>query len=60
VVKGEDVKGACIVLSRLKLLRWSWAEEVGAGEVKFHIFKVLSSLAVAKYLFAGSKQMPLT
>lgn len=49
-----------MVVSRIKLFIWSCAEELGPGDVKPKILMVLSSLAVAKYLFAGSNVMPLT
>jgi hypothetical protein len=41
-------------------LTWSCAVALGGGEVKRKILIVRSSLAVAKYLLAGSKVMPLT
>lgn len=49
-----------MVRSRTKLLVWSWAVELGAGGVKRKMRTVRSSLAVAKYLLAGSNVMPLT
>jgi hypothetical protein len=60
VVRGENRKESLIVASRTKLLTWSWAVELGAGGVNRQILTVLSSLAVAKYLLAGSNTMPLT
>jgi hypothetical protein len=54
------LNGFVIVCSRTKLFTISCAVEFGAGEVKRKTLIVRSSLAVAKYLFAGSKVMPLT
>ena len=60
VVRGEEVKGAAIVCSRTKLFTESYADAFTGGEVNRNNLMVRSSLAVAKYLFAGSKVMPLT
>jgi len=60
VVSGEPWKGATIVVSSMKLLVESYAVEFGRGEVYRKILTVLSSLAVAKYLLAGSKVIPFT
>lgn len=59
-VKGELAKGAVMVCSKTKLFIWSWEVELGAGEVNRKMRTVRSSLAVAKYLFAGSNVIPLT
>ena len=60
VVKGDSLNGLVIVVSTVKLVCWSCAVALAAGEVKRKILMLLSSLAVAKYLFAGSKVSPLT
>lgn len=54
------MKGPAMVVSSIKLLTWSCAVAFGGGELKRKTLIVRSSLAVAKYLFAGSKVMPLT
>jgi hypothetical protein len=60
VVRGEFAKGAVTVVSSTKLLTWSCEVALGGGEVKRNILIVRSSLAVAKYLLAGSNVIPLT
>lgn len=60
VVRGECVKGCEMVCSSTKLFTQSCAVVCGVGEVNLKTRTVRSSLAVAKYLFAGSKVMPLT
>ena len=49
-----------MLCSSVKLFIWSWEVELGPGDVNRKILIVRSSLAVAKYLLAGSNVMPLT
>ena len=59
-MRGEEAKGDMIVYSSVKLLIESYEVALGAGDVNRKSLMVRSSLAVAKYLFAGSNVMPLT
>ena len=59
-MRGEEAKGDTIVYSSVKLLIESYEVALGAGDVNRKSLMVRSSLAVAKYLFAGSNVMPLT
>lgn len=54
------MKGAVMVCSSMKFPGASYEVAPGGGGVNRNSLIVRSSLAVAKYLFAGSNAMPLT